>query len=205
LLRSEVGELFYITHVANVGSILATGILSHNLATSRTHISVALNVIQEIRSRIAVSPTRMLHDHANLYLCGRGPMMSYVVHHNRIADVCVLRVTSEMLDLQDVVVSDGNASSKWTRFDTPAVGLPGIDVNRLHAEWWTHPGEPVVEKWEHARQKAAEVLVPEFVDRRRIIGAYAPTDGVAEALRAVMGPLDVTVARYPFFDGSGWT
>jgi hypothetical protein len=203
LLRSEIGELFYITPVHNVRNIATIGILSHNHAARVRHASVALEVIQERRSRIRVSSARMLHDHANLYFCARNPMMYHVIHHNPIADVCILRVSSDVLGLPDVVVADGNASSGSTRFDTPAVGLPLIDFDRVHARFWTHRDD-LFEEWEHSRVKAAEVLVPDLLDPRYIIGAYAPTPGVAAAVKAVIGRRDVTVARYPFFEGMGW-
>jgi ssDNA thymidine ADP-ribosyltransferase, DarT len=202
--RSQVGELFYIAPVANVASIMAIGILSHSNAARVGHQSVALNVIQEKRARVRVSPTRMLHDHANLYVCARNPMMFYVVHHNPIREVCLLRVFPGVLDLDDVVVTDGNASSTWTtRFDPPSVGIPALDYARVHARYWTHPGDQTAE-WEHSRVKAAEVLVPESVDPGYIIGAYAPTREVASTLTPLLRDRDVRVASYPFFAGSGW-
>lgn len=119
--------------------------------------------------------------------------------------VCLLRISPNVLDLPNVVVADGNASSHWTtRFDPPAVGLPRIDFDRVHDRYWTHPDDQI-EEWEHSRVKAAEVLIPDLVDPGYIVGAYAPTPGVAAALTAVIGPRDVRVARSPFFDGQGWT
>ncbi len=204
MLRSEVGELFYITPVGNVRSIVTVGILSHNHAAPIRHTSVALDVIQEKRSHVRVSSSRMLHDHVNLYLCARNPMMYYVIHHNPIEQVCLLRISPDVLDLPEVAVADGNASSSYTtRFDTPLVGLPRIDFERLHAKYWTNY-EDQIEVWEHSRVKAAEVLVPDLLDPRHIIGAYAPTRSVATAVTAVIGRRDVQVARYPFFEGVGW-
>lgn len=202
--RSQIGELFYITPVSNVGSIISTGVLSHTRAVEIGHRSVALDVIQEKRERVRVSPTRMLHDHANLYVCARNPMMFYVVHHNPIEDVCLLRVSPDVLDLDDVVVTDGNASSAWTtRFDPPSVGIPALDFDRVHARYWTHPNDQI-EEWEHSRVKAAEVLVPDLVDPGHIIGAYAATPGVAALVAPLVGSRDVQLAPYPFFPGSGW-
>lgn len=41
MLRSRVTELHYITPVANLGSIVTHGVLSHNLAARLPHASVA--------------------------------------------------------------------------------------------------------------------------------------------------------------------
>jgi hypothetical protein len=204
VLRAEIGELFYIAPVANVRGIVTTGILSHNEAARIRHASVAMEVIQERRSHVRVSATRMLHDHANLYICGRNPMMFHVVHNNPIDGVCLLRVSPEVLDFEDVVVTDGNASSYGTRFDPPLVGLANLDGARVHARYWTHPDNPIAQS-EHKRVKAAEVLVPDIIPPTFILGAYAPNGIVKAALEPVIGRgRDVTLARHPFFDGSGW-
>lgn len=204
--RSQIQELFYIAPVANVRGIVTTGILSHNHAARVMHTSVALDVIQERRSHVRVSSTRMLHDHANLYVCGRNAMMYYVVHHNPIKDVCLIRLSHEVLDLEDVVVTDGNAASGYTtRFDPAPLGISNLDFDRVHARSWKHPDDQI-EEYEHKRVKAAEVLVPDLIPPTYILGAYAPTSAVKAALDPIIGRYrDVTVARYPFFDGIGWS
>lgn len=206
MLRGQVGELFFITHVANVEGIIRRGILSHNRATPLARVD--LESVQEIRARTAIG-SRMLHDHANLYVCGRNPMMYYVVHHNPIDSVCLLRVSPEVLDLPEVVIADGNAA-RWgeTRFDDVGKGLAALDFDRIHARYWTHPGSPI-EEWEHKRVKQAEVLVPGRIDPDFIVGAYAPTIGaeaavIAAAVRAGAPALPVVITTDPFFDGNGW-
>jgi ssDNA thymidine ADP-ribosyltransferase, DarT len=202
MLRSQVGELFYISHVANVASILRMGILSHNRAARVPHAGVDLATVQEIRSNIRISPERMLHDHANLYICGRNAMMFYVVEHNRLSDICLLRVSPEVLDLPDVVVADGNAARRYsTKFSAPDAGIAALDFDRVHAEWWSRHGNETA-NYEHKRVKQAEVLVPDTVDPRLIVGAYAPTsDAEAAIVTSTGGRLPVLVTRYPFFRG----
>jgi hypothetical protein len=206
MLRTQVGELFYITHVGNVGSILTMGILSHNRAARVSHAKVDLDTVQEIRSNIRVSPRRMLHDHANLYVCGRNAMMYHVVHNNPINDVCLLRVSPDVLDLPDVVVTDGNAARVGvTRFDDATTGIAALEYSRVHAESWIHDPEYAA-TYEHKRIKQAEVLVPDLIDPVLIIGAYAPTQSAAAALDVASGGrLGAVIARYPFFNGRGWT
>lgn len=204
--RSQVGELFFITHVGNVESILRVGILSHNRAARVRHATVDLDTVQEIRSNVRVSPSRMLHDHANLYVCGRNAMMYHVVHNNPINGVCLLRVSPDVLTLPDVVVTDGNAARVGvTRFDDATTGIAALDHSRVHAQSWIHDPDYSA-TYEHKRVKQAEVLVPELVDPTFIIGAYAPTQAAAAALDAASGArIGVVIARYPFFDGRGWT
>lgn len=196
--REDVGELFLIAPVANIASILDLGVLSHTQAAHVPHGSVALASVQERRERVRVSPTRMLHDHANLYICARNPTMYYIVMHNRIDDVCLLRISPDVLDLPNVVVTDRNAASGgMSRFDPPAVGLPLIDFEVVHAEYWTHPDPAAT--WDHSRRKCAEVLVPDRVEPSLILGAYAPTPTGLAAVQAAMPGWDVRLAPYPFF------
>jgi hypothetical protein len=202
VLRSQVGELFYITHVTNVTGILRSGILSHNRAQRVLHAKVDLQTVQDIRARVPVSRTRMLHDHANLYVCGRNAMMYYVQANNPINEICLLRVSPDVLDLDEVVVTDGNAARQpGTKFSDAASGIAALDFDRVHDEFWIHhPTE--AERYEHKRVKQAEVLVPDFVDPALIIGAYAPTLTAATAVEAAArGALPVVVAKYPFFRG----
>jgi len=200
--RAQVSELFYITHVANVAGIIRGGILSHNRAAKFAPARVDLDTVQEIRARKPVG-SRMLHDHANLYVCGRNAMMYYVVHHNPIDSVCLLRVAPDVLDLPDVVIADGNAARWETRFDDVGKGLGALDHDRIHAQYWTHP-EDLIAEYEHKRVKQAEVLVPDGVDSDYVIGAYAPTTTAATAVTASAPRLAVTVTTYTFFDGHGW-
>lgn len=196
--RAEVGELFFIAPVANVESIIRLGILPHSLAVRVPHRTVALASVQERRERVRVSPTRMLHDFANLYFCARNPAMYYIVSNNPIDGVCLLRVSPDVLDLPDVVVTDRNAASQgMSRFDPPATGLALIDFDEVHAKYWTHPDPGAT--WDHSRKKCAEVLVPDKVEPGFILGAYVPTAAALTALQATMPGWDVRLARYPFF------
>jgi len=200
LERGQVGELFYITHIANVGDILRMGILSHNRAERFVHAKVDLDAVQERRARIPVPPARMLHDHANLYVCGRNAMMYHVIHNNPVNDVCLLRVAPEVLDLVDVVVTDGNAARVGTRFYDATTGIAALDFDRVHAESWIH--EDGLKTYQHKSVKQAEVLVPDLVHPSLIIGAYAPTRTAVEAVGvASAGRLPVVLTLYPFFRG----
>ncbi len=197
--RADVGELFLIAPVANIDSIIRLGILSHTRAGRVPHRSVALASVQERRQHVRVSSTRMLHDFANLYFCARNPTMYYIVNHNPIDEVCLLRISTDVLDVPDVVVTDRNAASGgMSRFDPPAVGLPLIDFDVVHAQFWTHPEDPTA-AWDHSRKKCAEVLVPDSVEPGYILGAYAPTPGGLVEVQAAMPGWDVRLAPYPFF------
>ncbi len=73
--RSDLAELHFITHIANVASILEHGILCHKKAKRLDPASVAMPEIQDIRAKKAVPAGKPLHEYANLYIHARNPML----------------------------------------------------------------------------------------------------------------------------------
>jgi hypothetical protein len=85
-------------------------------------------------------------------------------------ELCVVRVTKDILNLPQVVITDGNASSDYVRFYAVSEGLRVIDRERVFARYWTH-NDPI-EKFRHVFEKCAEVLVPDKVPKEFILGSY---------------------------------
>ncbi|MBM4348529.1 MAG: DUF4433 domain-containing protein, partial [Deltaproteobacteria bacterium] len=166
--RSDLHELHYITPILNVPSIMNQGILSHQKARQLNHASVAMQEVQDIRSRKRVPGGLLLHAYVNLYFCARNPMMRKRAPQH--LSLCVLQVNVEVLDIPNVVIADGNAASDYTAFWLPPAGLERVDFDLVFAEWWTDSNQ--IEQWHKARVKCAEVLVPDRVDPRFIQGAY---------------------------------
>ena len=140
--REELVELHYIAPIVNVESILRLGLLSHWRAESVPHESVAMQEIQDRRSRVTVPGGRPLHHYVNLYICARNPML-YVRKdvHRRLT---VLKVSQQVLDLAGVAVADRNASSDYVRFASAPDGLRLVDRELVFAEYWTHPDDPLM-------------------------------------------------------------
>src|SRR5882672_6495886 len=107
--RADVIELHYITAIANVISIVWSGILSHTLADELVHDSVAMPEIQERRRNKQIPGARMLHEYANVYFDAHNPMLSKCRQRNN--EICVLRVNPTVLDLPSVIVTDRNAAT----------------------------------------------------------------------------------------------
>lgn len=167
--REELDELHYITLIENVPSICNRGILSHRRARRLTPGSVAMQVVQDIRAKKMVPGGRPLHEYANLYICARNPMLFKRLNHHQ--ELCVLRVNTDVLDLPDVVITDGNAASKYARFGPSPGGLRNVDRERTFAEYWTDPTDGIQEL-RNKTAKCAEVLVPDHVPANYLIGAY---------------------------------
>ena len=136
MTRDELTELHYIIAIAHVPSVLEHGIVSHNEAGKLEHTSVAMAEIQDIRKNVVVPNGMPLHDYVNLYVCARNPMM--YKRRGQHADLCVLRVSTDVLDLPNVVVADGNAASTlrgYARFAAAPDGLSIVDRELTFAKY----------------------------------------------------------------------
>lgn len=107
--RQDIKELYYITAIDNMKSIMEGGILCHRLAERLSHCSIADNNVQDRRKNKRIPGTnKILHDFANLYFDAHNPMLSRLREKNN--SICVLRINSDVFDLPGVIVSDRNAA-----------------------------------------------------------------------------------------------
>jgi hypothetical protein len=203
MTRDEVKELYYITHVDNVASILRHGILSHNEVKRRglQHVSVAMAEIQE-RRRKQIPGGRLLHDHANLYFNARNPMMFKRTRDAAVgpSHIVVIRVNADVLDLPGVVIADKNASSDYVLFHGARDGLALLDSALVWAEWWTD--DDPIEQYRKRAAICAEVLVPDAVHTKLLVGAYVSCPETAAVVGACVGErvkLDISVNPHIFF------
>jgi hypothetical protein len=194
--RRELEELHYIAPISNISSILQYGILSHARAEKVPHESVAMQEMQERRASKVVPGGRRLHEYVNLYICARNPMLRK--RQDRHRDICVLRVSPEVLDIPNTVVSDQNAASEYSRFAEAPDGLTIVDRDEVFAEWWTHPDDQIRE-WRHASVKCAEVLIPDRVDARFIRGVYVSCEQAEIQVKSLRTGVQVQVDRHLFF------
>jgi len=196
--REELPELHYLTLIANVASILRRGIISHRRATKVHHESVAMQEIQERRKKVEVPGGRPLHEYVNLYICARNPMLFLIVKKRPHEQLCVLRVSTDVLDLPGVVIADRNASSDHVRWAAAPAGLSIVDRDLVFAEYWTHPNDQI-EEWRHKSIKCAELLVPDRVDPGYVMGAYVSGAEGRAAVIGVAAKLAVDVNAHLFF------
>jgi hypothetical protein len=204
LSRELVPELHCIQPIENVASIMERGILSHDRAAHVPHRSVAMEDIQDRRAKVTVRGTnRKLHSYANVYINGRNKMMIKLVKYTEDVDaseLCLLRISDEVLDLPDVVIADRNASADIVRFDPSPAGLANITKELVYATWWYHEGDPI-RTYDHGQIVCAEVLVPDVLPPEYITGAYVSCDESASALLDAVDSegFTVTVRRKMFF------
>ncbi len=193
--RHELEELHYITPIDNVPSILQLGILSHRRIKDVDHESVAMDEIQDRRAKVTVPGGRKLHEYANLYFCARNPMMykRQALHQ----DLCVLRINPDIIDLKNVVITDGNASSDYVRFSAAPKGLAIVDKDWTFAENWTD-SDPI-QYFRKKAAKCAEVLVPDFINPEYFLGAYVSCQEAMDKFQALETTISVIIDSHLFF------
>jgi len=194
-MSHRVTELHNIMPIANIPSVLTHGILSHAKAAKLAHHSVAMEEIQDRRDHIQVPGGLRLHQYANLYFHARNPML--FKRKCQAATLCVLCISTTILQLPGVVLADQNASSNYVRFLSPAQ-MNLIDFNSVFAEDWRHPHDQIA-YWRHKAIKCAEVLVPQRIGPEYIVGAYVTNGAGIASLRAEGFSGKVTINPHLFF------
>ncbi len=197
LIPSDIVELYFITAIINVPSILEHGILSHNLIAKKKiqHASVASEDIQNRRRNKAIPSGKKLHDYVNLYLNARNPML-YVLRCKHL-ELCVLRISYDVARKPGVVTSDRNAAREWVRFQPWPDGLSMIDKEELFGLSWDDS-----DPYKKDRLKGvmcAEVLVPDKVERRYITGAYVSCQEALDQLTGLCTGFPVSINNKLFF------
>ena len=189
----RVTELHCIMPIDNVPSVMTHGILSYERTARLAHRSVAMQPVQDRRDLKSVPHGLKLHQYANLYFHARNPML--YKRKDEAPELCVLRVSVEVLLLPGTVITDCNAASDYVRYLAPSQ-WPVLNFDDVYALDWRHPNDPA-RYYQHRSRKCAEVLVPQVVETRFLTGAYV-VDAVAAARLAGLG-LPVTVDPVLFF------
>lgn len=196
--RSELVELHYIVPLENLPSILADGILSNQRASAIAHSSVAMAAVQSTRSTTKLPNGRALHSYANLYFNGRNTMM--FLRKDLHATIGVVSVSTDVLDMDGVVVTDCNAAAVgWTEFGSADEVLPTLSHDEIFARSWNHAD--YYAKRRHKARMCAEVLVPDFVPAEMIRGIHLSGDSAVAVVAASGCNIATKINPYLFFRG----
>ncbi len=186
---------FYnIMPISNLESVLKKGILSYDQAVSMPHSSVAMDEIQSRRNNVCVPNGMKLHKYANVYFDARNPML----YKRKEDDVCVLKISLDILDLPNVVVADRNASSNYARFVEPQYAFDVLNIDLIYAQYWLD-AEPL----EYIKRKAfkcAEILVPQCIAPEFIIAVAVRNEQDKERVMSNGFNKKIYVDKHLFFE-----
>ena len=202
LFYERTGKKFLrnINHIDNIPSIMRNGLLSYERVQMINHQSIAMENVQDLRHQKRVPNGLRLHQYASLYFSARNPMMFYRKCHTekvRMEDLCVLLILPNVLEMEEVVISDGNAASNITRFYTAEEGLRSLDFQKVFAEWWN--ADDYFEKEEKKRVKCAEVLVPYGIPYEMVSGAVVPYERTKNVMQSIGFDKQIWVHPDTFF------
>src|SRR5213083_1185939 len=135
----RVIEFQCIMPLENIPSVLKHGILSNERVAKLSHRSVAMQEVQERRDLKRVPGGLKLHQYANLYFHARNPML--FKRQNESSHLCVLQVSTAVLQTEGTVITDCNAASDYVRFLSPSQWRV-LDFDDIYARDWRHPNNP---------------------------------------------------------------
>ncbi len=193
-MPNRVTELHSIMPIENMISVLEHGILSHDRVAALPHSDVSLASVQAKRAHKTIPNGLKLHQYANLYFHARNPMM--FIRKNEADNLCILRISNQVINLEGVVLSDQNAASDYVRFLSPT-DYQQINFDWVYADDWTDPNQ--ITHWQKSSAKCAEVLVPDVVAPQHILGAYVVSEEAELKLKQRGFVQSISINKHLFF------
>jgi hypothetical protein len=115
-------------------------------------------------------------------------------------ELTILRVSTDVFDITNAIITDGNASSDYTRFYPSPDGLESLQSSLVLSRDWA--SDNPYEYWHRKRARCAELLVPDNISPQLIIGAYVSCAKSQKSVREAGFTLPVDIEHDIFF-GAG--
>src|SRR5437773_6975129 len=180
-------QLYYITHIDNIPSILKHGVLSHQEVETRhlTYIPIYDKSIVSSRRNKKTPDDKSLWDYANLYFKARNAMLYRVALEKPIDQIVVIAVDfASIVGQPGVFISTGNAASNDSDF------IPTTPRKKIGEAFAKFQGALGLDYWSDfdgtKRMMMAECLIPEKVPPDRITGIYTPGRQTANKVSSVL-------------------
>jgi len=183
--RPRLRELYYITHINNVRSIIKNGIFSHEniLKKKIDYTPIYDEKIVSKRKDIQTPDGKSLWSYANLYFTARNPMLYRLNCEGLVEHLAVIGVSPEIIVLPHIYLTTGNAAhskSDILPISEKAISQILEDIDR---DFWTDEDGS-------KRKIMAECLVPDAVPPQYIKSIYVATDkSWSEIEKDLSGPL----------------
>jgi O-acetyl-ADP-ribose deacetylase (regulator of RNase III) len=198
----DIQELYYITSVEHVPSILEKGILSHNSAHSQNLVKedFSMSNVQDIRAKKIVpisGDQKSIHHHVNLYFQPKNPTL--FVKKN-METLLILRIRPEVLQRDDAVVSTMNAAVRDAEFYHAIEGVEKLREEHLFSDTW-QASDPETTK-RNGQLRSAELLIPDRLHPSYIGGVFVRSSGQKEIVECKLkgkSPIPIDVHPKIFF------
>lgn len=192
--KLDIRELYYITHIDNLHSILDHGILSHERVEKEAIPTTPIydsNIVNR-RKQILTPDSRNLWSYANLYFQPRNAMMYRVVHEKAPEDLAVIGVNKNVLHEPAAFITDGNAAHETTTIYYPINGYEVLqrEWSTIQNDWWSRDDGS-------KRKIMAECLISDQVKPEHIQTVYVASNSVRETIQNRLRDSKITFSSEP--------
>ena len=198
--RFRYRDLYYITHIGNIPSILKHGILSHNQIQEqgiKDYIHIYNDDVVLRRKSKLTSDGLSLWNYTNLYLQPRNAMLYVVEKTIGLENIAILSCyVDDAKENSGALITDGNAASDPTNF-FPISEMDRVRGNELKdvdgLEYWN--GQDGTR-----RKMMAEVLIPNKYASSKIHSILVPNQMVKDKVEKLIGKNlnDIKIIIEPF-------
>lgn len=131
----KIESIFHMTHINNLGTLLNHGIMSRNMAINKNfHKNDIADPEVLIHGAEKYVFERVIFDYARFYFNPTNPMLFRRL--NLQDKIVIIEIDKNVLIESNVVFSDGNASSKSTKFYSNLNELSKLPWNVIKARYW---------------------------------------------------------------------
>ncbi len=192
--KFDIKNLYYITHIKNIPSILEQGILSHE-EVEKKQIQFTPIYDDEIvskRQKKSTPDQQSLWNYANLYFQPRNPMMYRVVHEKNPNNIAIVSVKPNLLQESGIRLTDGNAANNTTQFYPLLEGKRILkkNWNIIQNEWWRDSDGS-------KRIIMSECLVPTKVSPDLIESIYVSSQHTRTQIKQLIGNARIPIIPEP--------
>ncbi|MFH1004794.1 MAG: DarT ssDNA thymidine ADP-ribosyltransferase family protein [Bacteroidota bacterium] len=197
----KVKQLFYITHIDNVDSILRHGIMSHKMIEESKIPFTRIYDAQIVSSRQnrKTPDDKSLWEYANVYLQARNPMLYRVLCEKNAAEIAVIGIDRSIMTTPGTFFSAGNAASSLSEIvPIKDSGKVYKEIkNCLESQWWKDEDGS-------KRKIMAECLIPSHISPEYLRTIYVSNDTNAEKIKKIAVGYKVHIIPEPqlFFESS---
>lgn len=197
--ESGYNNLYYITHVGNLESILNLGIYSNNLISQNRikHFDLSDTEVQEIRGNKFIGNSVNLHDFVNLFFNPRNSMLYRLLDNNDPYDICILEIDITVLNEMDAFVGDGIVAKCTTLARNSKEGLKLLHYDEVFRENWNDPN-PYIKDMQRSKV-SAEALIKNRVNVDKIKQVIVQDDYAKDLLSKYKINIPISVKPYLFF------
>lgn len=199
-------ELYYITHIDNIPSILERGILSHERIESEGIQYTPIYDLEIVKSRQEKKAPngKSLWSFANLFFQARNPMLYRVNCEKGVENIAIIGVNRVLFSRSDSFVSTGNAAHHKSKILSQPTRLDRSNPDRKEffrvlkeiskMVWWN-------EGFDAKRRIMAECLILDEIPPEYIQSIYVANHDIAKKVEAmIQSNISPVPSPYTFFE-----